>query len=45
MALLPVPEPTPAPTVPVAMMCMNRPMRHDVAPLPVSHSAVLLPWR
>jgi len=35
MALLPVPEPTPAPTVPVAMMCMNRPTRQDVAPFPV----------
>ena len=42
-ALLPVPEPTPAPTVPVAMMCLNLATRHDVAPLPVSQIALLLP--
>src|SRR4029079_10131835 len=42
-ALLPVPAPTPGPTVPVERMSVNLPTRHCVAPLPVSHSALLLP--
>lgn len=39
-----VPDPMPGPTVPVVRMSVNRPTRHDVAPLPVLHSAPLSPW-
>ena len=42
-ALFPVPEPTPAPTVPVAMRWTNFATRHDVAPLPELQIASLLP--
>ena len=42
-ALLPVPDPTPAPTVPVAMMFLNFATMHAVAPLPVLQASVLLP--
>ena len=44
-ALFPVPDPTPAPTVPVPMTCLNLATRQDVAPLPVSQIALLLPCR
>ena len=37
------PAPTPGPTVPVLRMFVNLPTRHEVPPLPVSHSAALLP--
>jgi hypothetical protein len=41
--LLPVPPPTPAPIVPVLRMLTNLPTRQDVAPLPVSQTALSLP--
>src|SRR6188474_181240 len=42
-ALLLVPDPTPAPTVPDAMRWTNLATMHDVEPFPVSQIAELLP--
>ena len=42
IALVPVvPPPTPGPTVPDPRISTKRPARHEVAPLPVSHSVVV----